>query len=119
MSKLDINQSPVIISPESNPLYIKINKKLSEGCLCAISCLSQFNTQKVFRFHLMLCEMQKCEKDMLLLGKLQIFSKTQDTHHAHQTKAGKCKRVTCEYCFDSRPVCKDSFYFSTILELSS
>ena len=60
----------------------------------------------------MLCEMQKCEKDMLLLGKLQVISKAQDdTHHARQTTAGKRKCVTCEYAFDRRPVCRDGFLF--------
>ena len=49
---------------------------------------------------------------MLLLGKLQIISKAQDaTHHACQITAGKRKRVTCEYAFDSRPVCRDGFLF--------
>ena len=101
-----------VISSESDPLYIKIDEKLSEGCSCSISCLSQFETNEVFRFHLMLCEMQKCEKDMLLLGKLQVISKAQDdTHHARQTTAGKRKRVTCEYAFDRRPVCRDGFLF--------
>ena len=56
--------------------------------------------------------MQKCKKDMLLLGKLQVISKAQDdTHHARQKTAGKRKRVTCEYAFDSRPVCRDGFLF--------
>ena len=45
-----------IISSESDPLYIKIDEKLSGGCSCSISCLSQFKTNEVFRFHLMLCE---------------------------------------------------------------
>ena len=74
-------QDDSIISSESNPLYIKIDKKLSGGCSCSISCLSQFKTNEVFI--LMLSEIEKCEKDMLLLGKLQVISKPQDdTRHA-------------------------------------
>ena len=99
-----------VIFSESDPLYIKIDEKLLEGCSCSISWLSQFKTNEVFRFHLMLCEIQKCEKGMLLLGKLQIISKAQDaTHHACQTTAGKRKRVTCEYAL---PVCRDGFFIS-------
>ena len=39
-----------VISSESDPLYIKIDEKLSDGCSCSISCLSQFKTNEVFRF---------------------------------------------------------------------
>ena len=56
--------------------------------------------------------MTKVAKDMLILGKLQVLSRTSDSiQHVRQTKAGKRKRVTCDYCFDHHHVCKDAFLF--------
>ena len=99
------SQSIGIVSPESDPLYSKINQRLVNGCSCSDSCLTRFTTEEVFVFHLSLCE-------MLILGKLQAISRVSDsTQHARQSKAGKRKRVTCEYCFDDRIVCKDGFLF--------
>ena len=64
------SQSIGIVSPESDPLYSKINHRLVNGCSCSDSCLTRFTTEEVFVFHLSLCEMTKSEKDMLILGKL-------------------------------------------------
>ena len=50
-------------------------------------------------------------EDMLLLGKLQVMSRVGDTiQHAGRAKLGE-HRVTCDYRFDHRHVCKDSFMF--------
>ena len=98
-----------LFSPCNDPVYSAINSKISAGCSCSSNCLSQFTPDEVFAFHLSLCEMTKVEKDML---KLQILSRTTDsTRHARQTKLGKRKRVTCDYCFDHRHICKDGFLF--------
>ena len=68
--------------------------------------------REVFLLHLLLSEMEKSEKDMLLLGKLQAVSKTQDDVRHAQASPGKRRRVTCDYRFDgSRSVCKDGFLF--------
>ena len=99
-----------LISPESDPMFIDISRKLSAGCSCSENCFSQFTASEVFSFHLSLCEMNKIEKEMLILGKLHVFSRTIDsTEHARQVKLGKRKRVTCDYAFDHRHVCKSGF----------
>ena len=99
-------------SPDSDPIYRAITRKLSAGCLCSGDCLSQFSAEEVYLFHLSLFEMTKVEKDMLLLGKLQVTSRVGDTiQHAGRAKPGKRQRVTCDYRFDHRHVCKDSFMF--------
>ena len=103
-----------VISSESDPLYNKIDEKLSEGCSCSISCLSQFKTNEVFRFHLMLCEMQKCEKDMLLLGKLQVISKVQDDTHLVNVNVLLVNMLLTGGLFVEM-----GFYFSITLEVSS
>ena len=102
-----------IICLQSDPLYLRIERILSAGCSCSLLCLSQFDTREVFLLHLALSEMEKSEKDMFLLGKLQAVSKTQDdARHARKANPGKRKRVTCDYCYDgTRSVCKDGFLF--------
>lgn len=101
-----------LVSLDNDPVYSAITSKLSAGCLCTNNCLAQFTTAEVFQFHLSLYEMTKVAKDMLILGKLQVLSRTSDSiQHARQTKAGKRKRVTCDYCFDHHHVCKDAFLF--------
>lgn len=49
---------------------------------------------------------------MLILGKLQVLTRATDTiQHARQSKLGKRQRVTCDYSFDHRRVCRDAFLF--------
>ena len=69
-------------------------------------------THEIYRFHLLLYEMTKSEKVMLILGKLHAISKSSDSiQHARQLKPRKRRRVTCGYCFDDGLVCKDGFLF--------
>lgn len=110
-----------IICLQSDPLYLRIERILSAGCSCSLSCLSQFDTREVFLLHLALSEMEKSEKDMFLLGKLQAVSKTQDdARHARKAKPGKRKRVTCDYRFDgTRVFAKMAFCFFMTLEVNT
>ena len=49
---------------------------------------------------------------MLLLGTLQVLTRAIDIiQHARQTKLGKRQRITCDYSFDHRRVCRDAFLF--------
>ena len=103
---------PDLIIPDSDPVYSDIASKLSSGCVCSGSCLSQFSTDEVYTFHLSLFEMSKGERDMLILGKLQVLTRATDTiQHARQSKLGKRQRITCDYSFDHRRVCRDAFLF--------
>ena len=105
------NGSDGITCLESDPLYMNIERALSVGCSCLLSCLSQFDMCEVFLLHLSLSEMEKSE-DMFLLGKLQAVSETQDDVRHARASPGKPKCVTCDYRFDgSRSVCKDGFLF--------
>ena len=97
-----------LVSLDNDPVYSEINRRLNEGCSCAVACLTQFNTDEIYRFCLSLYGMTKSEKEMLILGKLHAISKSSDSiQHARQSKPGKRKRVTCGHCFDDRLVCKD------------
>lgn len=52
------------------------------------------------------------ERDLILLGKLQVLTRASDTiQHARKQKPGKRQRVTCDYKFDHRHVCRDGFLF--------
>ena len=106
------NASSSLISPDSDPLYADITSKLSSGCPCSNNCLSQFTVAEVYSFCLSLREMTKAEKDMLILGKLHALSRAGSSiHHANKVQLGKRKRVTCDYHFDYRTVCKEAVIF--------
>ena len=75
--------------------------------LVVIAQITQFTSSGVYCFHLTLHEMTKIEKEMLILGKLHLLSRNGSIQHARQITARKCKRVTCDYHFDNRSVCKD------------
>ena len=108
----DFASSSGLVCPETDDEFLKIREKITEGCSCSINCISQFNAEEVFLFRLSLFEMKKSEKDMLILGKLQVLSKGADSlpQHARATK-GKRTRITCEYQYDHRHVCKEAFMF--------
>ena len=90
-----------LVSLDSDPVYSDIKRRLNEGCSCADTCLTQFDTDEIYRFHLLLYEMTKSEKEMSILGKLHAISKPSDSiQHAQQSKPGKRKHVICGYCFD-------------------
>ena len=61
-----------VLVPVNDPLYESIGHRLSENC-CELGCLSAFNTDEIYQFHLNLLEMTKGEKSMLLLGKLRFI----------------------------------------------
>ena len=49
---------------------------------------------------------------MLLLGKLQVCAAATDVvHHARKAFKAKRRRITYQYAFDSRSVCKSAFCF--------
>ena len=71
-----------VLVPVNDPLYESIGRRLSENC-CDLGCLSAFNNDEIYQFHLNLLEMTKEEKSMLLLGKLHVLSNAGDsTLHA-------------------------------------
>ena len=99
-----------LITPDSDPLHAKLTSKIDSTCSCSSNCLSQFTVAEVYSFILSLREMTKTEKDMLILGKLHVLSRNESSvHHANRVHPGKRKRVTCDYHFDYRSVCKDAF----------
>ena len=99
-----------VLVPLNDPLYESIGHRLLENC-CDFSCLSTFNTDEIYQFHLNLLEMTKEEKSMLLLGKLHVLSKAGDSTSHARKKGAKCARVTYNYAFDHREVCKQAFIF--------
>ena len=102
-----------VLVPLNDPFYESIGHRLSENC-CDFSCLSTFNTDEIYQFHLNLLEMTKEEKSMLLLGKLHVLSKAGDSTSHARKKGTKRARVTYKYAFDHREVCKQAFFFFMI-----
>ena len=99
-----------VLVPVNDPLYESIGRRLSENC-CNIGCLSAFNNNEIYQFHLNLLEMTKEEKSMLLLGKLHVLSNAGDSTSHARKKGPKRARVTYNYAFDHREVCKKAFIF--------
>lgn len=73
---------------------------------------SQFSVDEVLLTRLQMCELEKNDKDMLLLGKLQVCMHDSGTvSHARKTTATRRQRVTFKFAYDHRSVCKTTFCF--------
>ena len=89
-----------------------VHHELENGCGCSENCYGQFTEDEIYSIRLLMLELQKPEKDMLLLGKLQVFANASDMfHHARKTTKTKCRRIAYQYSYDSRSVCKSAFCF--------
>ena len=72
------------------------------------NCYQQFSIDEVFHIQLQMLKLEKCERDMLVLDKLQVMAKSTDSvSHARKVTAAKCQRVIHSYCH----VCKTAFCF--------
>ena len=57
-------------------------------------------------------ELEKSQRDFVLLGKLQVLGKGADTSVSHSRKtSSKWQRVTYQYAYDHRILCKSAFCF--------
>ena len=89
-----------------------VHSELTRGCGCPEDCYSQFTEDEVYSIRLQMLELQKTEKEMLLLGKLQVCATPPDVvHHARKATKAKRRRITYQYAFDGRYVCKPAFCF--------
>lgn len=66
------------------------------------NCLSQFKSSEIAEHILNIQEMDKVEKEMLIMGSLQ-------RHTNEQVKGGKRKRVKVSYMFQGRRICKRAY----------
>ena len=55
--------------------------ELENGCGCPEACYKQFDEDEVYSIYLTMAEMQRHEKDILLLGKLHVCSGQCYQHH--------------------------------------
>ena len=86
---------------------------LQRGCGCSFNCYEQFSLENVIHIRLQMQELEKPLRDFYLLGKLQVLGKGTDASvsHARQTLSTKRRRVTYQYAYDHRIVCKGAFCF--------
>ena len=100
-----------VLVPLNDPLYESIGHQLSENCF-DFSCLSTFNTDEIYQFHLNLLEMTKEEKSMLLLGKLHVLSKAVTQHRMHARKEQSMPVLhTTMHLIIKKCASKPSFFF--------
>ena len=82
------------------------------GCGCSDQCFRQFSIEEIFLIRMQMKELDKSEREMLLLGKLQLLGRYGDSvAHATKTTRGKRHRVTYKYAYDHRSLCRDAFFF--------
>lgn len=60
----------------------RVHLELQKGCQCPENCYSQFTEDEIYSIRLQMLELQKPEKDMLVLGKLQVLANTSSVTHA-------------------------------------
>ena len=91
----------------------EVRDRMQRGCGCNFDCYSQFTENEVFLTRLQMQELEKTQKDFYLLGKLQVLGKGSDASisHARSTTSGKRQRITYQYAYDHRVVCKEGFLY--------
>lgn len=88
-----------------------VHSEFQKGCQCPENCYSKFTEDEAYSIRLQMLELQKFERDMLVLGKLQVMANTSSVVHARQVSKAKRRRVTYQYAYDGRFVCKAAFCF--------
>lgn len=89
-----------------------IATEFRKGCGCSEGCYESFDVSEIKEFRLSIMELQKNERDMFIIGKLQILIRDPSTiSHSRSSKAAKRQRVTAAYAFDHRLVCQKAFCF--------
>ncbi len=74
--------------------------------------IRQFSEEYVYITRLQMLELEKEERDMLIIGKLMVCARTASSvSHARRLTETIRQRVTYEYSYDHRVVCKPVFCF--------
>ena len=90
----------------------EVTREFQKGCGCHEACYEQFNVKEVYDFRLSIMELDKHERDLFLMGKLQVLITDPSTvTHAGSTQAAKKQRRRAVYAFDHRVVCQHTFCF--------
>ncbi len=90
----------------------EITREFEEGCGCAEKCYEKFSVSEIMEFRLSMMELSKSDRDMFLMGRLQVLIRDPCTvSHARSSKAVKKQRLTTAYAFDSRNICQKAFCF--------
>ena len=84
------NDHPSVLMPNLDDERRLVQKELGSGCGCPHNCYSQFSEDEMYSIRLKMTELEKLERDMLLLGKLQVCARTASTiSHARKVSATK------------------------------
>ena len=67
---------------------------MQKGCGCSEDCYGQFTEDELYDIQLTMHELSKQEKDMLLLGKLQVLICPGEVIHARKVSKAKHRRNT-------------------------
>ena len=91
-----------------------IASEFENGCGCKEECYRQFTVDEICEFRLSMKELDKHERDLFLMGKLQTLLKDPSTvTHARSAKPVATKKQRCRvaYAFDHRIICQHAYCF--------
>ena len=98
--------------PNRDTEILVVQTQVNNGCGCPKDCYKQFTVDEVYSARLEMVELDKEQRDMLLLGKLMVFGRTGGSvSHARKVIIDKRQRITYEYSYDHRIVCRSVFCF--------
>lgn len=100
-----------LVRPDDCPIYTNLKERFDGNNCCTKKCLEQFEVREVYSYILSLSELEKIERDFLLMGKMVVCQRPPDeTSHANKKrKVEKRQQMTYDYKYDHRTVCKTSF----------
>ena len=112
MARVGDDDQPNVFMPNLDDERKLVQKELESGCGCPHNCYSEFSEDEMYSIRLQMTELEKPERDMLLLGKLQVCARAASAvSHARKVTATKRQRITYQYSYDHRIVCKRGFCF--------
>lgn len=95
---------------------LAVQAMIERGCGCPHDCYKQFSEEEVCTIRLKMLELEKVERDMLILGKLMVCARLAGSiSHARKVCSTKRQRITYEYSYDCRVVCKSLFCFLHVI----
>ena len=109
------SDEPSFLMPVDNEKSA-VHAVVQSGCGCPNDCYKQFSEEEVYLIRLQMLELEKWMRDMLILGNLLVCARTASAvSHARKVTQTKRQRVTYEYSYDKRVVCKSVFCFLHVI----
>lgn len=97
------DDGPLSQNSQPDELLQEIRAYKQKGCKCKHTCMNSFSVGEVYKHVLDMRTLEKNEKDMYIMGKLNTKSLSS------QTRSGDRKRLRYTYCVQDKEVCLKTF----------